>query len=182
MTPIGAVHFTSSLVAIVLGAVVLLLPKGTRWHRTWGHGYAWSMVAVVATSFALFNLTGGWTPFHLAAIAGGLTLVGGMWTVLRRVPRKAWIEAHATWMSWSYVGLMAAFTAETLTRFVMPRLQGFLQTNQLWGAFWVVVAVGSFGAGAFCVSARSGATGDAEFRHGHAGMVRHPRAGPALGG
>ena len=52
MTPIGAVHFLSSLVAITMGAVVLMLPKGTRWHRTWGHGYVWSMVVVVATSFA----------------------------------------------------------------------------------------------------------------------------------
>ncbi|MEQ9397648.1 MAG: DUF2306 domain-containing protein [Longimicrobiales bacterium] len=148
MTPIGAVHFLSSLVAITMGAVVLMLPKGTRWHRTWGHGYVWSMVVVVATSFALFNMTGRWTPFHFAAVAGGVTLLGGMITVLRRVPKKEWIEAHATWMAWSYVGLMAAFTAESLTRFVMPRIRPYLETNALFGVFWIVVALGSFSAGA----------------------------------
>lgn len=148
MTPIGAVHFVASLVAILAGAVVLMLPKGTRWHRTWGHAYVWSILLVVVTAFSLYNLTGRLTPFHFAAVAGGVTVLGGMWTVLRRVPRKQWIEAHATWMAWSYVGLMAAFTAETLTRFVMPRLEGFLEINALWSAFWIVVAVGSFGAGA----------------------------------
>ncbi len=148
MTPIGSVHFTSSLVAVLAGAVVLLQPKGTRWHRTWGHAYAWAIVIVVVTSFAMFNLTGRLTPFHFAAVVGGLTLLGGMYTVLFRKPRKNWIEAHATWMAWSYIGLMAAFSAETLTRFVLPRLGPVLTNETVWLAFWGVVALGSFGAGA----------------------------------
>ena len=148
MTPIGAVHFTASLAALLAGAVVLLLPKGTRWHRTWGHAYVWSFALVVITSFAMFNLTGRFTPFHLAAVIGGGTLLGGMYSVLWRRPRKEWIEAHATWMAWSYVGLMAAFSAETLTRFVLPRMAGVLTEQNVWWAFWGVVALGSFGAGA----------------------------------
>lgn len=143
MTPIGTVHLTFSLLAIVLGAVTLLMPKGHRWHRTWGHGYVWSMAGVVATSFAMDGLTGSITPFHFAAAVAGLTILAGMWSVLARRPRD-WISAHATWMAWSYVGLMAAFVAESLTRLVMPALAGELAGHALWPAFWILVAVGSF--------------------------------------
>ena len=65
--------------------------------------------------------------------------------MLGRRPKKQWIEAHATWMAWSYVGLMAAFVAESLTRFVMPALAQALERNALVPAFWILVAVGSFG-------------------------------------
>lgn len=146
MTSTGILHFVFSLVAIAAGAVVLLLPKGTRWHRTWGHAYVWSMAGLVVTSFFLFNLTGRITPFHVAALVAGVTVGGGLFSVLLRQPRKQWMEAHATWMAWSYVGLMAAFTAETLTRFVMPLLSGYLEARSLWGAFWSLVGLGTFAA------------------------------------
>ncbi len=145
MRPLGAIHLIFSLLAIGFGALVLWIPKGTRWHRTWGHGYVWCMIGVVATSFAMYNLTGRVTPFHFAAVGAGLTLAGGMWTVLRRRPRGFWIQAHATWMAWSYVGLMAAFVAESMTRFVLPLVQDQLEQQQLWGAFWTLVVVGSVG-------------------------------------
>ena len=133
------------------------LPKGTRWHRTWGHGYVWCMVGVVGTSFVMYDLTGRVTPFHFAAVVAGVTIGGGMWTALRRRPKGGWIHAHATWMAWSYVGLMAAFVAESLTRFIMPALEGTLERNALWPAFWTLVAVGSFsvfGVGAWLIRRR----------------------------
>lgn len=46
-------------------------------------------------------------------------------------------------MAWSYVGLMAAFVAESLTRFAMPAGVDVLDARQLWPVFWTVVAVGS---------------------------------------
>lgn len=146
MTPTGTIHLVFSLLAVLLGAVVLLLPKGTRWHRTWGHGYVWCMVGVVATSFAMYDLTGRVTPFHLAALVAGVTIGLGLWTALARKPQGGWIEAHASWMTWSYVGLCAALVAESLTRFAMPRLAGVLDRSGWWPAFWMLVGVGSFAA------------------------------------
>lgn len=157
MTPTGAIHLVFSLLAVGLGATVLLLPKGTRWHRTWGQGYAWSMVGVVATSFAMYNLTGRVTPFHFAALISGASIVGGMWTVLGRRPKKHWIAAHARWMAWSYVGLVAALVAETSTRLVMPALAATLERSAMWPMFWTVVtlaSLGVFGAGAWLIRAR----------------------------
>lgn len=157
MTPLGAIHFTFSLLAVGFGAVVLLLAKGTRWHRTLGHGYFWCMIGVVATSFTMYNLTGRVTPFHLAALVAAVTLVGGAWTVLRRRPRGGWIEAHATWMAWSYAGLMAALVAESATRFLQPLLAKPLGDLGLWPIFWGLVIAGSGGsllAGAWLIRRR----------------------------
>ena len=145
MSDLGMVHLITSFVAIGAGGWVLLLPKGTRWHRTLGHVYAMSMVGVIATAFSIYRLTGRFGPFHIAAVVGGATLLAGLASVLARRPKKSWIEAHAIWMSWSYIGLMAAFAAETLTRFIMPRVQVLLEGNELWGAFWTSVGVASFG-------------------------------------
>lgn len=91
MTPIGTVHFIASLVALLAGAVVLLMDKGTRCHRTWGHAYVWGMLVVVATSFGLWNTTGRSTPFHFFAIVAGVTLGLAMFTVPARRPRGAWM-------------------------------------------------------------------------------------------
>lgn len=145
MTPIGAIHTVFAFLAIAAGAVVLRMPKGTRWHRTVGHFYATSMLGIIATSFALYDLTGGFGPFHFAALVGGLTLGAGLYTVLARRPRKKWIEAHATWMSWSYIGLMAAFVSETMTRFLMPRVAPlFENSSTLWSVFWTTVGIATF--------------------------------------
>ena len=101
------------------------------------------MVGVVVTSFSLFNLTGRLGPFHLAALVSAIVLAAGMWTVLKRRPRKSWIEAHANWMAWSYVGLLAAFVSESLTRFAMPLAAETLEQRSLWPAFWGLVFVGT---------------------------------------
>lgn len=148
MSTLGLMHLIFSCIAIGAGGVVVLMSKGTRWHRTLGHVYAMAMIGVVGTAFGIYDLTGSFGPFHFAALVGGLTLIAGMWTVLWRRPRKSWIEAHATWMSWSYIGLMAAFCAESLTRFVMPRVATFLDGNALWSVFWTAVGVTSFGVAA----------------------------------
>ena len=144
MSSIGVVHTVFSFLAILFGAVVCLLPKGTRWHRTWGHFYAVCMVGLAVTALFIYRLTGSFGPFHLFALVALATLALGMGAVLLRRPRKAWMEAHASWMSWSYVGLLAAFAAETLTRFVMPRVAPLLGEHEPWGVFWAVVALASF--------------------------------------
>ncbi|MGI9625679.1 MAG: DUF2306 domain-containing protein [Longimicrobiales bacterium] len=144
MSPLGTVHLVFSLVAVLTGGIVVLRPKGTRWHRTIGHLYATSMVGIVVTSLFLFTLTGRFGPFHVAAVVAGLTLMAGMGTVLFRRPKKKWIEHHASWMSWSYIGLMAAFVAESATRFIMPAMGTYLAANSLMGAFWGIVSVATF--------------------------------------
>jgi len=144
MSTLGVVHTVFSFLAILFGALVVLLDKGTRWHRTWGHLYAVCMLGLAVSALFIYRLTGTFGPFHIFAIVALVTLSLGMGTVLLRRPRTNWMEAHATWMSWSYVGLLAAFAAESLTRFVMPLMATTLAERGLWGAFWGLVGIASF--------------------------------------
>jgi uncharacterized membrane protein len=141
MSPLGTVHTVFALLAMAAGAAVCLLPKGTRWHRTLGHVYATAMAGLVVTALFIYRLTGGFGLFHIFALVAAATLAAGLGTVLLRRPRGSWMEAHATWMSWSYVGLLAAFVSESLTRVVMPRVAPLLREHELWGLFWTLVGV-----------------------------------------
>lgn len=145
---LGWVHTVFAAVALAAGAAVVLLPKGTRWHRTLGHLYVTSMVGLLASAFFIYDLTGGFGVFHVAAVVAAVTLGVGIFYVLARRPRRSWMEGHAIWMSWSYIGLLCAFTAESLTRFALPLLAPYLSDAGLWPAFWTLVAVASGGTAA----------------------------------
>lgn len=140
MSTLGAVHFVFALVAMAAGAWVLLIPKGTRWHRTLGHLYVAGMLGLNITALLIYRMTGRFGPFHAVALVALATLGMAMYTVLWRRPRKGWIEAHATWMSWSYVGLIAAALSETATRIVMPMVVQRLDGGAI-AIFWTVVGV-----------------------------------------
>jgi uncharacterized membrane protein len=138
------VHLLFSFVAIGAGALVIGISKGTRWHRTVGHIYVTAMIGLIVSALSIYDLTGNFGPFHVAAIVATITLFMGLASVLLRRPRKQWIEAHATWMSWSYIGLIAAFLAESLSRFVMPReWRTYIGQNGLWSVFWASVGLTS---------------------------------------
>ena len=66
----------------------------------------------------IYDLFGGVGPFHIAALISLVTLIGGTIPARRRRPPRGWLPWHAYWMSWSYVGLVAAAVAETATRYL----------------------------------------------------------------
>jgi len=55
-------------------------------------------------------------PFHVAALLSLASVIGGLVPVRRRRPTGAWLTHHAYWMARSYVGLLAAAAAETVSR------------------------------------------------------------------
>lgn len=111
----GMIHLLASIGALITGTLVLFMKKGTQTHRKIGYAYAVAMLIVVTTALMIYRLFGGFGIFHIAAIAGGLTLAGGMVPVIRRKP-KTWIQMHFSFMYWSVMGLYAAFVSEVLTR------------------------------------------------------------------
>ncbi len=113
---VGFLHFVLALLAIVTGAWVLVTAKGDTRHRWAGWLYVGSMVGLNVSALLLYNLTGSFGPFHVLAIASLATVTGGVVAVRFRVPQAGWRYSHAYWMAWSYVGLLAALAAETLTR------------------------------------------------------------------
>lgn len=155
MTTLGLTHTATALVALASGAAVLLATKGTTNHRRLGWVYVASMLALNVTALFIFRLFGGFGPFHVAAMASLVTVLFGTVAAVRArryrlgrdaVARARAIEHHYAWMSWSYVGLLAATVSEIATRLpaFRPRPgQGLAFTLVVVAATLLVVAVGS---------------------------------------
>lgn len=135
-------HTVAAFAAMLFGAIVLLRTKGGASHRRWGYAYAASMGVMLITSFAMYGLTGGFNVLHVAAIASSLTLAIGLRYAIIRRPRNLWYALHYRWMSWSYVGLLAAFVAESATRLAMPYLDARFEDFSR-GLFWLLVGLAS---------------------------------------
>lgn len=116
----GLVHTTSAFAAMAVGAIIFLRPKRGTFHRSLGYIYCVSMAVVIGTSFAIYRLTGTFNALHGAAIAGCVSVGFGFAHALLRRPRGQWYVWHYYWMSWSFIGLLAAFVAELSTRVAMP--------------------------------------------------------------
>jgi uncharacterized membrane protein len=116
MSLLGVIHTACAVLGLVHGAAIFLRPKGTRSHARLGWAYAASMAAVNVTALCIYRLTGHFNLFHalavviLVMVAVGLAQVAG-----RRRPRR-WAWRHYQYMSWSYVGLLAATNNEAFVR------------------------------------------------------------------
>ena len=113
------VHITSAVLALLLGLVVLLRPKGGAVHRAIGFAYVACMVALNVSALTIYHLTGRFGPFHAAAIFSLASVTAAVVMVERRRPN--WMIGHAMWMMWSYVGLLAATASEIVVRTPLVR-------------------------------------------------------------
>jgi uncharacterized membrane protein len=114
MNPLGTAHLTAACIALLLGFLVLLAPKGDQLHRLFGAGYVTAMILVNLTALGLYGLTGNVGPFHALAIT---SLAVTVWGVLPAVRRPAgWLARHFYAMAYSYIGLLAATCAEAMVR------------------------------------------------------------------
>ena len=113
---VGLVHTLFGFAALLLGFLVLMGRKGTVVHRRLGQSYVFAMVALNVTALMIYDLSGRFGPFHIAAIVSLATVLAGLIPVVFRRPRETWMRLHAALMCWSYVGLSAAFVSEIATR------------------------------------------------------------------
>jgi len=141
MDVLGILHIVFASAALIFGAVVFARPKGNRRHRLIGRSYTASMIGLNGTALCIYDLFGGFGPFHWAALGSLVTVILGIVPAVRKQPTKSWIERHAQFMSWSYVGLLAAAAAEVFTR--VPGLRFW------WAVFAASLAI--ILAGAFVI-------------------------------
>jgi uncharacterized membrane protein len=128
--------------ALLTGIVIFFRPKATPFHRALGYFYSISMTVMLVTAFLTHHLTKSFNFLHIFAIASSTQLTLGFWAALRR--RRGWLAKHYHWMCYSYIGLCAAFVAETAIRIGMPYLVAHYQIRSMaW--FWIVVGICSFG-------------------------------------
>jgi hypothetical protein len=102
--------------------------------------YVVAMLALNLSALWIYRLTGTFGPFHVAALISLATLLAGVSAALRRRRGdRNWLRRHYAFMSWSYVGLVAAAVAEVATR--VPAVQAIAGGPTI--AFWVTVVLAS---------------------------------------
>lgn len=104
-------HAAAAIAAVVLGAVQLAAPKGTRAHRGLGRIWVGLMVVVALSSFWIhgFRLWGPFSPIHLLSL---LTL--GLIAHAIRAARRGDIREHANTLRWTYALALVVTGAFTL--------------------------------------------------------------------
>lgn len=108
----GLAHLVCAAAALFSGAGIVATPKGTPRHRQMGRIYGLSMLGLNVTALLIYRLSGTFGPFHVAALLSLLTVIAGVVAVVSRRPQGTWLTLHPNFMSWSYVGLLAAAAAE----------------------------------------------------------------------
>ena len=100
-------HVLTAFSALLVGAAVFVLPKGTHTHRVIGTAYvvALALVNLAALSLHRENTFG---VFHVLAVASLVTIAVGVSPLLVGKRSPPVIATHAYCMAWSYAGLVAA--------------------------------------------------------------------------
>ena len=135
-----AVHVASAILAILSGAVVFLLPKGTRAHRRMAAVYVVAMVVttgvvvfVPATVLPFGN--SGYGFFHLFILVGLVSSALGLFGLVqwRRTRDRRWLRMHQIRFAFSYAGLLMAGFSQFFTN---PRFG--IVTEMTPATFWIV--------------------------------------------
>ena len=121
ISAIGAAHVAMGSVALVSGAVVLMLPKGTARHRRIGSVYAAAIFTINGTALSMYDLTGRPNVFHVIALVNLATLAMGLLALRRwrRTRQHGDLVTHQRRMAMNYVGLWMAFVTELLVNPMM---------------------------------------------------------------
>jgi uncharacterized membrane protein len=116
----GLIHFVFSIIALLLGTLVLAMEKGTIKHKLIGKLYTMAMFVVLISAFMTYRLFGTWGIFHWTAVVSSLTILLGLIPILTKRPRNNYVTVHFSFMYWSVIGVYGAFVSETLVR--MPKV------------------------------------------------------------
>lgn len=101
-------HLYASLLALGLGAILLLSPKGTMLHRilgsTWVLAMAFSALSSLWFGGGVLPLIGQFGPIHLLSLWVLVALTVAVVAIF-----KGRVEQHRGWMVGAYLGLVGAF-------------------------------------------------------------------------
>lgn len=135
------VHFIAASVAIVSGAAIFLMRKGTTRHRAVGMTYIVAMlitvvsvVPVEATVLPFFGTRFGF--FHVFVVIGFISLAFGVSRLIkwRRTRDMDALRSHQVNLAYSYAGLLMAGFSQIATN---PRwmLIELTTATQFWTIF-----------------------------------------------
>ncbi len=138
MPPLILSHFLATLVALPLGLVQLVAPKGTPVHRWLGRIYVPVMLVALLTALAAYRPGTSFLFFYGLALVGLVTLAGGMWHLFRWFKGRdpAELRAHKIDMGFSWLGLLMAGVSQIL---INPRFG--ISTIDNGATFWGLFAL-----------------------------------------
>jgi uncharacterized membrane protein len=116
LTLAGAIHTALAMSGIIVGLIQFLRPKRGPTHRARGYAFVYAMLIADGTAMLVFQFTGKFNIFHVGAIVNLVCVVAAVIPILRTPRPSNWKMQHYYWMSWSYVGLMAAAVTELVVR------------------------------------------------------------------
>ena len=140
---VGLIHTLAAVVALVTGLSIFFRRKVGVIHRTLGYVYSVSMLIMLVTAFSIYRLTNSFNFLHGFALLSTFQLSRGFYFAISRQPKRAWLDSHYEWMCASYIGLVAAFVAETSVRILMPYLENSYGVTS-FGWFWALVGIATF--------------------------------------
>jgi uncharacterized membrane protein len=115
LLPLGWVHFLASLVAVAIGVVVLVRPKGTAIHKARGRIYAIAIVATCLTALGIYRV-GGFFSAHWFGVAALIITAVGVTAAHFKIPRVGWMHLHLTCMVASFYILIGGGVNEVFLR------------------------------------------------------------------
>lgn len=117
------VHIASALSAFVIGATLMLAPKGLRFHRTLGWAWVVAMTITAGSSFFITGMMGSnYSPIHALSAWTMIGLPFGIAAVRRRNIRE-----HRQSMTGMFVGAI-----------LVAGLFSFLPGRLMWDIFFAV--------------------------------------------
>ena len=134
---IAFIHTLLACLALLTGLIVVLGIKGTKLHRYLGYLYFASMLSLNVTALFVHGLyTFG--AFHWLALFSLAGVLSGMAYPIFFRHRSNWLRMHSDFMLWSYIGLVAALVAESITR--VPVIRNAIVNREI---FWYLVTASS---------------------------------------
>jgi uncharacterized membrane protein len=114
------------LIALLLGAITLLRPKGTFFHRLRGWMYVATLLVTSISALGIYRL-GKFFFAHWFAVAALIVVTMGVLAAYFKIPKRMWLHVHLTCMVASYYiliggGVNEVFLRVNFLRRIAPRL------------------------------------------------------------
>lgn len=115
LLPLGWVHFVASLIAVAVGALVLVRPKGTAVHKLRGRIYVVAILVTSITALGIYRV-GGFFFAHWFGVAALIVTTVGITAAHFKIPRAGWMHLHLTSMLVSFYILIGGGVNEVFLR------------------------------------------------------------------
>lgn len=140
LLPLGWVHLLASLVALALGLLVLVRPKGTAVHKRRGKIYVIALLATSITALGIYRRGIFFFP-HWFAVASLIAIAAGFGVAHFKRPRAGWLQLHLTSMLASIYILVGGGVNEVFLRVGLLRQLVATQGPSIIGRTHAVVIV-----------------------------------------